>query len=111
MAAKGIPVRPLHLRLGGAPATRPSSERQSRAFAANAGDLAREYSLTPGTGKVRFAQNAQLTRRHGRGTFVNSQSPEAAAGRCVGRRLPGSRCDGPFAYYSFVNQYFVTNST
>jgi GntR family transcriptional regulator len=50
MAAKGISVRPLYLQLRDALAARISSgEWQSGALIPNEGDLAREYSVSPGT--------------------------------------------------------------
>jgi GntR family transcriptional regulator len=85
MTANGFSVRPLYLQLRDALAERISSgEWQPEASIPNEGDLARAYGVSPGT--IRKAldlleKEHVLTRKQGRGTFVNDQGSDELATR------------------------------
>jgi len=85
MTAKGKSVRPLYLQLRDALAARISSgEWQSGGPIPNEGDLAHEYSVSPGTMRkvlVLLESEHLLTREQGRGTFVDDQGTEDVASR------------------------------
>ncbi len=84
--------RPLYLQVRDALADRIASEDwKPSAAIPNEGDLAREYGVSSGT--IRKAldlleSERLLTRRQGRGTFVNDQSSDELASRFIGVHGP-----------------------
>ncbi|GAB1583908.1 MULTISPECIES: GntR family transcriptional regulator [Phyllobacteriaceae] len=91
--------RPLYLQVRDAIAQRiVSGEWQPRTAIPNETDLAREFGVSPGTMRkaLDLAEAERLlTRRQGRGTFVNDQSSEEYAARYSNiRSRDGKRMDG-----------------
>jgi GntR family transcriptional regulator len=93
MSAEHFSIRPLYLQLRDALTERIATGAwKPGAAIPNEGDLAREFGVSPGTMRkaLDLLESARLvTRRQGRGTFVNDQSSEEFADRFINIRGPG----------------------
>jgi GntR family transcriptional regulator len=102
MPSKQLSARPLYLQLRDALAERVASGQwKPGAAIANENDLAREFGVSAGT--MRKALDVMeverlVTRRQGRGTFVNDQTADGLANRfCNIRSTDGRRIAGQFS--------------
>ena len=99
MATAQFSHRPLYLQLHDALAERIATGAWKPGMAVpNEGDLAREFGVSPGTMRkaLDLLESERLvTRRQGRGTFVNDQSSDELALRFINIRTPnGDRLIG-----------------
>lgn len=99
MATSLVSTRPLYVQLRDALAERIASGTwKPGAAIANEGDLAREFGVSPGTMRKALDQMEHerlVTRRQGRGTFVNDQSLDEFSHRFINIRGPnGERLMG-----------------
>ena len=101
MPSKHFSTRPLYLQLRDALAERVATrEWQPGTAIPNEGELAREFGVAAGTMRKALdlmEQEHLLTRRQGRGTFVNDQGSEELEVRfCNVRAADGNRMRGQF---------------
>jgi GntR family transcriptional regulator len=101
MPSSHFSTRPLYLQLRDALAERVAAgEWQPGAAIPNESDLAREFGVSAGTMRKALdmlEDEHLLTRRQGRGTFVNDQSSEVLAARfCNVRKADGDRIFSKF---------------
>ena len=93
MTTSRFSTRPLYLQVRDALASRiASGEWKPDAAIPNEGDLAREFGVSSGTMRKALdllETERLLTRRQGRGTFVNDQASDALAVRYFNIRGPG----------------------
>src|ERR1700674_2691778 len=99
MATSSLSRKPLYLQLRDALAERIAAKVWKPGPAIpNEGDLAREFGVSPGTMRKTLdllERERLVTRRQGRGTFVNDQSSEELAVRFTNVRGPdGDRLVG-----------------
>lgn len=107
MTSKQLSTRPLYLQLRDALAERVSSGHWKPGVAIpNEGDLAREFGVSAGTMRkaLDLMETERLvTRRQGRGTFVNDQTVDELGARfCNIRTLDGKRVFGQFNAQEFA---------
>jgi GntR family transcriptional regulator len=109
MAPSSFSTRPLYLQLRDAMAERVAAgEWQPGTSIPNEGDLAREFGVSAGTMRKALdllEDEHLLTRRQGRGTFVNDQSSEELAVRfCNVRMADGDRIPSRFKDVEITEQ-------
>jgi GntR family transcriptional regulator len=107
MASKPLSTRPLYILLRDALADRiADGQLKPGAALASEGDLAREFGVSPGTMRKALdllESERLITRRQGRGTFVNDQLSDELSQRFMSIRGPdGERILGDLRSYKIT---------